>query len=1315
MNGKLFCKVNSALLFISIILGFSNYLLSPSSVFAASSAFNKQINYQGKLTNSSSVTVTDGDYNMEFKIYTTSSGGSPIWTETRTGTDKVTITSGLFSVLLGSVTSLASLNYNQDLYLSVNIGGTGAASWDGEMTPRKRFGTVPSAFEADKIDGLDSSQLVRSDDSNTIASSSASTLLGLTQLGGGNVFEASSTAGALFVVRNAGNVGIGTTSPYAAFSVVGSTGVVADNFTATGTQFVSSFQQILANSSSTLQNFTAILSTTTSATTTSLGVSGTASSSALVVSGNASSTTLLGNLSVTGTAGFNRLYLTGATSTFASGLNLSAGCFAVNGTCINNFAVSTIAQSKWATSTDNLTISPAGASSVVVGGSATTTVGKTFEVIGNALFDGIYASSTSMFGAHIDLTSATTSGSLTVTNSFGLNSEYFTDLTGAGLVNTSGTLTLAGLAQSKWATSSASTTAIIPSGGDSISLGIATATPGSRLAVGGIANFSTATSSFYSSGGIDLSDGCFSIDGTCVGGSSLAMSSITQSKWATSSDNVSLQPNAGTGIIVTNSTTTSATTTSFVTTGTASSSALVVSGNATSTTLLGNLSVTGTAGFNRLYLTGATSTFASGLNLSAGCFAVNGTCVGGSSLTGSGAANRAAFWTAAGNLSYDDTFVWDNTNKRLGIGTSTPWGALSIANNPSGNLPILTIATTSIISDYGSLFSVFATTSGPMDYARVAIGTTTLGSGGLRDQLVVAGRIYSTWRYVDCDIPGLGVETIVIADRGSICGDLAFDVDADGAAAPQSTYPPALRLRAGVTSITSGDGAYLRSGSRPMEDIYNPIMEAKVSVPSDPGSVNTLYMVGLWDKNMNSDLNSSTKFVAFQATSTNTWIAVSQSGGTCCDIFANTGIATSSIATLRLELHGTTAVFLANNKVVAQGTTILSANNLGPIVGSNMTAADGNIREIDVHQVRVWLDDPPTLNEQAQNETDVEDELLADMAQGASYGISYKLENRGDLLTGTIVKINIDSASSSPAGIVQSTKEYDDRIVGVVADDLYSIAGTTAGNINIATMGRVRVLVASSSPPIKKGDHVTSSSEAGRAMLADRPGFTLGIALEDYNASSTNLCMDEKCQGRVLIHLNPGFNVNVKGIFKSVGDLVTDVTSVLADLADTTFKDGIDTVKFVVGKIVAKVAVIGDLFTRNIISEKIKTNQLCLGESCVTERELKALFEQGGIILSPQGQLDDNVTDEGTASTTSSHSESELKPELGMKTEPSPGPEQKIESEPQDVSVVEPEVTLSEETTQATSTIDVLIPPEEVIQEPVDTPVISTTTVSEKN
>ncbi len=134
--------------------------LSNVPVALAASNFNKQINYQGKLTDSSGTAVADGSYNMEFNLYTQSSGGSPIWTETRTGGNKVTITSALFSVLLGEVTSLSGVNFNQDLYLSVNIGGTGAPSWDGEMTPRKRFGTVPAAFEADKLDGVDSTQFV---------------------------------------------------------------------------------------------------------------------------------------------------------------------------------------------------------------------------------------------------------------------------------------------------------------------------------------------------------------------------------------------------------------------------------------------------------------------------------------------------------------------------------------------------------------------------------------------------------------------------------------------------------------------------------------------------------------------------------------------------------------------------------------------------------------------------------------------------------------------------------------------------------------------------------------------------------------------------------------------------------------------------------------------------------------------------------------------------------------------------------------------------------------------------------------------------
>ncbi len=140
---KIFAKVLVSLLIFILI--FSPLL----NVRSANAAINKQINYQGKLTTSAGVAVTNGTYNMEFKLYTVASAGTAIWTETRIGADKVQVTSGLFSVMLGEVTALTGVDFNQTLYLGVNIGGTGSPSWDGEMTPRKKLGAVPAAVEAE--------------------------------------------------------------------------------------------------------------------------------------------------------------------------------------------------------------------------------------------------------------------------------------------------------------------------------------------------------------------------------------------------------------------------------------------------------------------------------------------------------------------------------------------------------------------------------------------------------------------------------------------------------------------------------------------------------------------------------------------------------------------------------------------------------------------------------------------------------------------------------------------------------------------------------------------------------------------------------------------------------------------------------------------------------------------------------------------------------------------------------------------------------------------------------------------------------------
>ncbi len=168
----------------------------------AEAAFNAEINYQGKLTNSSNAAVADGEYDIEFNLYTVASGGVAIWTETQT----VHATSGLFSVMLGDISSLSGVDFNQTLYLGVTIEA------DSEMAPRKVLGAVPAAFQAQELDGFTASQFLRSDEPDTMASTSASTLLTVTQSGTGNILDLKDGATTIFTAKDGGHIGIGTTT-----------------------------------------------------------------------------------------------------------------------------------------------------------------------------------------------------------------------------------------------------------------------------------------------------------------------------------------------------------------------------------------------------------------------------------------------------------------------------------------------------------------------------------------------------------------------------------------------------------------------------------------------------------------------------------------------------------------------------------------------------------------------------------------------------------------------------------------------------------------------------------------------------------------------------------------------------------------------------------------------------------------------------------------------------------------------------------------------------------------------------------------------
>ena len=226
----------------------ANSWIINTSVTQAAAGINSQLNFQGRLLTASGAVVSDGDYNMRFKIYCDGNGDTTgtdpgsctahatnehlLWTETwqNSASQGVTVKNGYFSIRLGSITSLSAVDWNQDtLWLSMDVGGTGTGgspTYDGQMTPFKRLGANAYAFNSGSVGGLTSGQFVQLAQGVQTASTVSNPAIGINVTSGsGNLVTLQNSGSTVFSVGSAGKIAIKpSTDAIDAFEIKSSTG-----------------------------------------------------------------------------------------------------------------------------------------------------------------------------------------------------------------------------------------------------------------------------------------------------------------------------------------------------------------------------------------------------------------------------------------------------------------------------------------------------------------------------------------------------------------------------------------------------------------------------------------------------------------------------------------------------------------------------------------------------------------------------------------------------------------------------------------------------------------------------------------------------------------------------------------------------------------------------------------------------------------------------------------------------------------------------------------------------------------------------------
>lgn len=93
------------------------------------------ISIQGTLKDANGSSVSDGTYNVVFRLFNQETGGNPVWQEEA----PVEVVGGIYSHYLGSINPLSSADFGSTLFLGLKVGNF-------ELNPRTRMTYAPYTF-----------------------------------------------------------------------------------------------------------------------------------------------------------------------------------------------------------------------------------------------------------------------------------------------------------------------------------------------------------------------------------------------------------------------------------------------------------------------------------------------------------------------------------------------------------------------------------------------------------------------------------------------------------------------------------------------------------------------------------------------------------------------------------------------------------------------------------------------------------------------------------------------------------------------------------------------------------------------------------------------------------------------------------------------------------------------------------------------------------------------------------------------------------------------------------------------------------------